>query len=216
MSMRRNTFKPIIFITLILGVAAFAFLIIYRNVPSQSSAVSSPDFKTSEETEEYAVYSALLEKLFVKDDVKLLVIQKQTISSGDNYFIRITVEEPIPDMKKLFPSVSEDAFLDYRSKNQQSSSLNSKFVLPVKYVVTDKFELKEDGAAAWINSFFEKLPDAGGMIRLSKVGFNTDRTEAFVYVEFVCPALCGRGNHILLEKDFDEWKVKEQFEGWKS
>ncbi len=214
--MRRNTFKPIIFITLILGVAAFAFLFIYRNVPSQSSAVLSPDFNASEETEEYAVYSALLEKLFVKDDVKLLVIQKQTISSVNNYFIRTTVEEPIPDMKKLFPSVSDDTFQDYRSKNQQPSSLNSKFVLPVKYVVTDKFELKEDEGAAWIDSFFEKFPDARGMIRLSKVGFNTDKTEAFVFVEFICFSLCGGGNNVLLEKDFGVWKVKEQFEGWKS
>ena len=214
--MRRNTFKPVVFITLILGVAALAFLFIYCNVPSQSSAVSSPNFNTSEETEEYAVYSALLEKRFAKDDVKLLVIQKQTISSVDNYFIRITVEEPIPDMKKLFPYVSEDAFLDYRSKNQQSSSLNSKFVLPVKYVVTDKFELKEDEGAAWIDSFFKKFPDARGMIRLSKVGFNTDRTEAFVFVEYICFALCGGGNNVLLEKNSSGWKVKEEFEGWKS
>jgi len=214
--MRRNTFKPIIFITLILGVAALAFFFIYHNIPSQSSAVSSPNFNTSEETEEYAVYSALLEKLFVKDDVKLLVIQKQTISSVNNYFIRTTVEEPIPDMKKLFPSVSEDTFLDYRSKNQQSSSLNSKFVLPVKYVVTDEFELKEDKDAARIDSFFEKFPDARGMIRLSKVGFNKDRTEAFVYVEFICSVLCGGGNNVLLEKNSGQWKVKEQFEGWKS
>ena len=216
MSMRRNTFKPIIFITLILGVAAFAFLFIYRNVPSQSSAVSSPNFITSEETEEYAVYSALLEKLFVKDDVKLLVIQKQTISSVNNYFIRVTVEEPIPEMKELFPSVSEDTFLDYRTKNQQPSSLNSEFVLSVKYVVTDEFELKEDGGAAWIDSFYKKFPDTRGMIRVSKVGFNKDRTEAFVFVEFICPALCGGGNNVLLEKNFGEWKVKEQFDGWKS
>ncbi len=216
MSMRRNTFKPIIFITLVLGVAAFAFLFIYRNAPSQSSVVLSPYLNTSEETEEYAVYSALLEKQFAKDDVKLLVVQKQTISSVNNYFIRITVEEPIPDMKKLFPSVSEDTFLDYRSKNQQSSSLNSKFVLPIKYVVTDEFEFKEDEDAAWIDSFYKKYPDARGIIRLSKVGFNKDGTEAFVFAEFICFSLCGGGNNVLLEKNFGVWKVKEQFEGWKS
>ena len=53
------------------------------------------------------------------------------------------------------------------------------------------------------------------MIRLSKVGFNKDRTEGFVFVEFVCFALCGGGNNVLLEKDSSEWKIKEQFEGWK-
>ena len=200
MIVRRNTFKPIILITLIVTIAITGFLFIYRNTPSQSLAVSLPDFHTSEETEEYAVYSALLEKLFVKDDVKLLVIQKQTIYSANNYFIRSTVEEPIPDMKKLFPSVSENTFLDYRSKNRQSSPLSLKFVLPVKYVVIDEVELKTDKDGAWIDSFYKKYPDARGIIRLSKVGFNEDGTEAFVFAEFICFSLCGGGNNILLEK----------------
>ncbi len=213
--MRRSTFKPIILIILIVIVAVTAFLFIYRNIPSQSLAVSLPDFHTSEETEEYAVYSALLEKLFVKDDVNLLVIQKQTIYSANNYFIRSTVEEPIPDMKKFFPSVSEDAFRDFRSKNQQVSSINCKFVLPVKYIITDEIKPKNEDIAK-IDSFLEKFPDARGMIRLSKVGFNKDRTEAFVYVEFICSVLCGGGNNVLLEKNSGQWKVKEQFEGWKS
>ena len=125
MRMKRNTFNLIISFALIVGFAFITFLFIYRNNQSQSLPISLSDFSTSEETEEYAVYSALLEKLFVKDDVKLLVIQKQTIFSVDNYFIRLFVEEPIPDMKKLFPSVSEDTFRDFRSKNQQVSSLNS-------------------------------------------------------------------------------------------
>ena len=216
MIMRRSTFKPIILITLIVSIAVTGFLFIYRIIPSQSLAVSLSDFHTSEETEEYAVYSALLDELFVKDDVKLLVIQKQTIYSANNYFIRSTVEEPIPDMKKLFPSVSENTFLDYRSKNQQSSTLSPKFVLPVKYVVTDEFEFKEDEDAAWSDSFYKKYPDARGIIRLSKVGFNKDGTEAFVFAEFICFSLCGGGNNILLKKNFGVWKVKEQFEGWKS
>jgi hypothetical protein len=216
MRIKRNTFKLITAFALIVGIAVITFLFIYRGFSSESLAISLPNLTISEETEEYAVYSALLEKLFVKDDVKLLVIQKQTISSVDNYFIRSIVEERIPSMKKLFPSVSEDAFHDFRSKNQQSSNLNSEFALPVKYVVTDKFKPKNDEDVAWIDSFFEKFTDARGMIRLSKVGFNKDRTEAFVFVEFVCFALCGGGNNVLLEKDSSRWKIKEQFEGWKS
>lgn len=216
MRMKRNTFNLIISFALIVGFAFITFLFIYRNNQSQSLPISLSDFSTSEETEEYAVYSALLEKLFVKDDVKLLVIRKQTLFSINNYFIRTAVEESFSDMKKLFSSVSEDAFRDYRIKNQYPSILSSKFILSVKYVFTDEFEFNKDKDAAWIASFFEKYPDARGIIQLSKIGFNKDRTEAFVFAEFICSPLCSGGNNILLEKNSGVWKVKEKFEGWKS
>ena len=157
MRIKRNTFKLITAFASIVGITVIAFSLIYRGFPSESLAISLPDFTITEETEEYEVCSALLEKLFVKDDVKLLVIQKQTISSVDNYFIHLIVEKRTTSMKKHFPSVSEDAFQNFSSKNQQFSNLNSEFVLPVKYVVTDKIKPKNNEDVAWIDSFYENF-----------------------------------------------------------
>jgi len=215
-SMRRNTFKPIIFITLILGLVAIVFLFVYHSVPSQRLASPPPDFNVSQETEGYAVYSALLKELFIKDDVKLLLIQKQTISAANHPLISATYEVPISDVKKHFPSVSEDTFQDYMSKNGQSSTLSSKFNLPVEYVVIDEVEPKKGKDSELLASLYEKHPNARGIIRLSKVGFNKDRTEAFVFIEFRCEPFCGRGDNVLLEKPVGVWKVKEVFVGWKS
>lgn len=46
--------------------------------------------------------------------------------------------------------------------------------------------------------------------------FNKDRTEAFVQVDFVCLALCGRGDSVLLERNNNVWEVKEVSSRWKS
>ena len=89
--MKRIEFKPVILVILIIGVTAIAFLLSYRGVQSDSladslsnfnssenSAILSPSIMISEESGEYAVYSALLNELFVKDN-ESLVVQRQTV-----------------------------------------------------------------------------------------------------------------------------------------
>lgn len=187
---------------------AAIFVFAYRPLTSHSPTAS-------EEIEGYAVYSALLEELFVKDDVRLLAIQKQTISAADSYFIQVIVETPISDMKGYFPSVREDTLLDYRAKNQRPSTLSAELNLPVEYAIIDEVELK-DKDGAWID-YHKRYTDARGVIRLSKVGFNKERTEAFVYVEYTGPfVLGGFGKNILLERNSGVWRVKGQFVGWQS
>jgi hypothetical protein len=185
-------------------------------MPPQSSAISSSDFDTSEGTEEYAVYSHLLKELYVKDGVELLMIQKQTISAANHYLMSTFFEVPISEMKKLTPSASEDAFRDYRSKNQQPSILDPGFNLPVKYMFIEEAELKELNESEWEGWRTGKYSGGRGILRLTKVGFNKDRTEALVYVEFICPLLCGGGGNVLLEKHSGAWRVKERFDVWKS
>ena len=66
-----------------------------------------------------------------------------------------------------------------------------------------------------INVFSERY-EASGMIRLSKIGFNKGKTEAFVYVELLFCALCSQSDYLLLEKLDGIWTVKEAFIGMRS
>lgn len=89
--MNRKLFKPIIITTLIASVLAIAFLFIHHSISSRLTSTSSPVFNVSEEVEEYAIYSALLKKLFIKDKVQLLKIQKQTSFLDLYFFIPVLI-----------------------------------------------------------------------------------------------------------------------------
>lgn len=211
--MQKSIFKPITLILLTIAVAALASLFIFRGVLSQSLAILG----NSEGIEEYEVYSALLNEMFVEDGAKLLVIQKETLFyANPDYLKQTTTEGRILDMKKYYPSVSEETLRDYEAKFMQSSILKSNFNLPAKHVLINEAELMKDKDGSRVNSFYEKFQDASGMITLSKVGFNKNRTEAFVKVEFVFCPLCSHGDKILLEKKFGKWRIKENFGGWAS
>jgi hypothetical protein len=64
---------------------------------------------------------------------------------------------------------------------------------------------------------FEKLfPGAGGVISLSRVGFDSGQDEAMVSVSFVCGGLCGEGWHYILKKRRGKWEVAAKRMIWVS
>lgn len=213
MSMRRITPKILVLLlTFTVGVATVAFRLI-------------PHFISSEETEEYAVYSALLKEVIIKDDAKLLIIQNQTqFYEFPYHYEGMTSDERIRHMRKNYPSAAEDTLMDFESKYMQPSELRPNFDITIKYILIDKIpnervledkaELEEGNSGTPTQALFEKYPDARGVISLSKIGFNQDRTEAFVRVEFTHCGLCGRGDQVLLEKKSGVWKVKGIFNLW--
>ena len=211
--MRRVKFKiAFSFITFTIGIVCAFLWCIYPLSSNQISENLSPDTVLTDEAEEYAVYSAVINKRYVKSDsTNLLVISDQTSFYGnrsqtaiysDNYIENTTSEQRVHQMKKSYPSVSEETLFDYDEKKLQSSKIGYGFDLLVGYKLINENELEKD--------------NTNKMIRLSKVGFNSEKTEAFVYVEFICPALCGEGNKLLLEKVDGVWKIKENFGGWRS
>jgi hypothetical protein len=50
----------------------------------------------------------------------------------------------------------------------------------------------------------------------SKAGFNSKKTQAFIYAGRQCGGLCGLGKYILLEKKGSAWAIKNEMELWVS
>ncbi|MGA8306267.1 MAG: hypothetical protein WB723_11365 [Candidatus Acidiferrales bacterium] len=53
-----------------------------------------------------------------------------------------------------------------------------------------------------------------GRIELSRIGFNSQHSEAIVYLERVCGGLCGSGELLLLRFDAGSWKVTSRVNIW--
>jgi hypothetical protein len=216
--MRKTTPKALVaLLTFAIGVALVACSLIYRHALTQIFTDLPFVFAPSEESEEYAVYSALIKDEFVKDNVKLLVISDQTLFyANPDYLNSTTNEDRIQQSKKFYPTVPEDAVIDFETKHLQPFGLSPKLNLPVKYKLIDKTRLERDKDGAGIRSFYEEFPKARGIISLSRVGFNRERNQAFARVEYTFCPLCSHGGMVFLRKEWGMWRVVENFGGWAS
>lgn len=213
--MPKISLKIILGILLVLSAAVIAILYHLRG-PGQPAETSLPAQAISERSEEYAVYSAILNEMFVQRGAKFLVIQKQTtFYSNPNYLKQTTIEERVLEMKGSYPTVSEEAVRDYVGKSETPSSLEPNFDLPVEFIFIDEAEIRRENSGSRMDPYYEDaISRGGGVIRLSSVGFNKDNTEAFAYVELIYCPLCGQGDKVLLKKHSGVWKIEEKFSSW--
>jgi hypothetical protein len=73
----------------------------------------------------------------------------------------------------------------------------------------------DDRGAAW-KQFFGRYPNSSGNVRLSAVGFNAARAEAFVYASLECGYTCGTGRQIALRKGPGGWSIRRKEAVWVS
>jgi hypothetical protein len=59
-------------------------------------------------------------------------------------------------------------------------------------------------------------PGAGGVVTVSRVGFNSAETEALVYWSVYRAARAARGSIILLQKENEVWTVRQELMIWTS
>jgi len=72
--------------------------------------------------------------------------------------------------------------------------------------------IEEHGSKTFENLF----PGAGGLISLSRVGFDSSLDEALVSTSFVCGGLCGSGDLYILRKKRGTWQVVSKRMIWVS
>jgi hypothetical protein len=159
--------------------------------------------------EEYEIYSAAIKQYYVRPDTKMLVIDDRTFryDFGDH-------EEPWKDKYKGL-TIAPSAVEDYEARNVRPSMLNkASFKLPVKINLITDLDLKAIfhgtwGELEWI-SYYRRFPDSRGFIMLSRIGFNTERTQALLYLGSRCGPGCGDIHFLLLEKTDGTWTTKKE------
>jgi hypothetical protein len=61
----------------------------------------------------------------------------------------------------------------------------------------------------WI-AYYRRFSDSSGFIMLSRIGFNTERTQALLYLGSRCGPGCGDIHFLLLEKTNGTWTTKKE------
>lgn len=155
------------------------------------------------DSDEYAVYSDLINSRYIGEGVGLMVVVDQTnAESGDFSQLR---------------GVDKELIEDYQAKNNMACRLDRLFNLRVSYELISEEEARDtiesDPEIGW-DIFYSTYPDSQGMLSLSRAGFNRNRTQALVYACNHAGPNAIDGNYYLLVKDGAAWVVKKMFEAW--
>ena len=165
------------------------------------------------DAEEYAVYSAIIDARAKRageeggKPERVLVVSDMTEPWHD-----FTNEEAFyAGLKESSKELLDETIEDYKSKNRKPHKLSPRLSVKVRYVLVDADEIrgffKGKGPAGW-EDFYKKYPTSGGFLTFSRVGFNSDKTQALVYQSHNCGGLCGEGSCLLFVKKDGAWVEK--------
>ena len=164
--------------------------------------------------EEYAVYSALIERMYIRKEVELIVISRQTsaYSSDPGKLV-----ETLDRVRKAMPGLKPETVADFQSKNNQSSLLEKLFDLKAKVALISSDEVEQffGRGGGWWEAFYKRYPKSQGLLTLSQVGFNAEKNQALVYVGNQRGGLDGGGSYILLTREEDDdWVIADSAGMW--
>jgi hypothetical protein len=181
--------------------------------------------QTSDETsvqdpEEYAVYSAVLNALFASPKLQQFVINSETSSKTKPAFVGFIGGLTWSGAKQ--PETESDTASDFDAKNDKSYLLNRQFDLKMQYVLVASAELHtifvQDAGGhpdmeSWTR-FYKQYPAAPGILAFSRVGLNSRKRQALVYVTNQRGLVGGSGAFVVLAKTGKTWEVQKQVMVW--
>jgi hypothetical protein len=190
-----------------------AFVCLLLSLNSRTAWPQQEQPRSVEDTDEYAVYSAILNAKYFHVGLKRYVIAVDTNSSAKNAFIGYRAGLAPSGAKR--PEVEQETSTDFDVKNKESYVLTSRFTLDEPYTLVTEAELKkiflidDQGKVdkeCWHN-FYKQYPGASGIFAFSRVGLNSKKDQAFVYVVNQADFLAGSGVLYVLSKRQNTWKV---------
>jgi hypothetical protein len=177
---------------------------------STSTVVPSPSPTPDAVMEEERVFAALVKALYSSSSILVIMDQTQTSVLG------LADETTYQHVEGSLKHLSADTMQNFRSNNAASQTLRASMVLSVQYILfsqKDRQDLFQINQSGW-DIFYNRYPDAPGIITFSKVGFNKTLDQALVYLGIQSNWLAGAGNFYLLKKVEGIWVIDEQVMSW--
>ena len=159
-----------------------------------NSPVSSVD--ESGTSPDYKIYSVVLNSMSGNEPSTMIVLSDSTVHWD--------ISEIYDYIKNIFDSVDDETLNGYQNDNEERVKLSNIPDLQIQCILITK-----NNEWNWKNIY----PDASALFHLSRVGYNSDKTQALVYVSDYCAPLVASGNLIYLEKE-ENWIIKKTTMIW--
>lgn len=171
--------------------------------------------------EEYEVYSVAIQDFFtLSRKVKSVAITDYTIKDFSDLK---SMWQTNDYFRQSFSALLPETIDNYAAANGKEHQVKNSFNLQLHYIFLTKSEVESifkrgtrvSEMEEW-EAFYKKFPEIYTIASVSRVGFNSERNQALVYLEFWCRSLCGEGNYIFLNKQDGKWKVFKKDMMWVS
>lgn len=171
---------------------------------------STPMVQGDRESDEYDVYAALIDEMYVDERVKLIVIVDHTDADYSE-----DLDQTLQYVTENISGIQQETLDDFKAQNAQSHPLRDDFNLRVPHGLISQREMKEifSTGSGW-DEFYQKYPDSQGAMTLSRVGFNREGDQALVYVGNQSHWLAGAGYYVLLARQDGAWVIQDNVMVW--
>lgn len=158
---------------------------------------------------DYQIYSTVLTE--TQANSKQLIVF-QTSSKGMSISEEIGSDSYVKFFKSEIPDLDLTVFTDYNRINANAVNFDNKFTVNSKTVkLVGEEELNYIFSVPDINGgweqFYKKYPNSNGYTRFSRIGYNTDKTWAFLEIGNFYASLGAGGAIVILIKENTTWKI---------
>lgn len=192
---------------------------VYTPATWRSLAHSVPDTTA----EEYAVYSAIIDKVHFEERLRVFVLRDHTAPCA-----RANDWCADKQVKSRLPNLKTETLDDYVIQNRESAPLSEYFKLQRPVVMLSdqdlpglliKTNLKVSFSPLparkihW-GKFYDRYPLSPGVISLSRVGFDSRLQQALVYAEIAGQSNGAWGRYLVLSKESGTWVMQDKTESY--
>jgi len=180
--------------------------------------------------DEYNVFSEYVADTFGRRDKNgdskqpARLIFLNTTQSGDDDLLpdenghRVPWEETAESLRKKAPTLNQATIESFRKANYQQASVHRSFRSPIDYELVTLAQLEPifcKNCGFW-PEYYKRFPGASGIVTWSRVGFNSDGSQALFYESYRCGGLCGAGRYMVMEKKNGNWMIGADIVVWVS
>jgi hypothetical protein len=174
--------------------------------------LSAEDSRITFDTIDSQVSSALLNH-GINSSSELIVLSSETTGN----VLSISDEENV-NLKLTELQGTVEIYHEWQKRNQHRVPIEAAFNVTASYVLLDTAKITAifssgQPAIDWDN-FFTEFPNAPGILRLSKPGYDKDELNALIYIEHQCGIDCGSARFVHLEKKENLWNVRGSILIW--
>jgi hypothetical protein len=153
--------------------------------PGASSGAESAYADDGPDAEEYEVYSALVEEVFVTEASASGPVPIRDRTGCPKFIVEMA--------SSGINAVKPETWEDFKAKNAQEYPPEERFNLSVGCELVNE---RDD-------------PHARGIVGLSRVGFDSEMSQALVHVDKIAVWYISSGSFVLLVKEEGAWRVEE-------
>ena len=160
--------------------------------------------------EECIVYRTLIDELYPSE---LIVILGETVPSNSG---RSSEEEFL--QKNLGDLIEEDTFTNYQTNNRNPHDFDPDNCLGLEYVRLTDDERRQifERGDGWSQLEVQHPGASRVLMTFSKVGFNSNRSQALTFVQSFGDFGAGNGLYVLFAKSDGIWSIQRKIPAWVS